>query len=182
MSNITFFNCEKCRKENIVDLFEQENFDIAKHKDESPITLNFKCKKCGSITWMLLDLHWDNDKLVGWNIKRTVHVSEQRKIKNGMASVQTTHKPVKPMTKKKVTETNDKYAKNDNKTDSKGMMSDKINAMNSTEHLSPERLLSAIWLGMVKLKLNAEDRAEVMNRIESIMEDKNTHKGNDKEE
>jgi len=179
----TYFSCEKCGKENVVDLCDPEVIDYTKYRGLDTLTLSYKCKKCATATWIMLNLRWDSyGKLAGWDIKRSVHISDQRRIaiKN---------ETVKLPPKKKATHTgldtaqgNDRTAYHQQaKKPENSLMSNKIDSLNSDVGLDEERIVSAIWLGLVKLKINAEDRADIMNKIETIIEEINSPKGKDKE-
>jgi hypothetical protein len=156
----TYFSCEKCGKENVVDLCDPEVIDYTKYRGLDTLTLSYKCKKCATATWLMLNLRWDSyGKLAGWDIQKSVHISDHKKI-----SIK--NETVKLPSKKK---------------SESSLMSDKIDSLNSDVGLNEERILSAIWLGLVKLKLNAEDRTDIMNKIETITEEINSPKEKDKE-
>lgn len=180
----TSYSCEKCGKEKVVDLYDTEIFDYTKYIGQETVTISFQCKRCEVKNWILLSLKWNGNELIGWDIKRIVNVNEQRKIPVKVEAV----KQPPPTAKKKGSNLRngderlkhiDNIAHSSNFKKDGSVMNDKIASLNSNEELGEERLLSAIWLGLVKLKINADDRANIMNKIESILEDINSPKKGD---
>ena len=140
----TYYKCEKCKKENLINLYDDGVFDY-KHTGEKRVTMTHQCK-CGGVTWLMLDIEWNKKEIKSWVIRRSIYQSEQR-----MCNVK-----FEPKQPKKVKDT----------------MSNKVDELNSSGNLTDEQLLSAIWLGMVKLKFNAINRADIMYQIENTLEER----------
>lgn len=151
---MTSFTCNKCGREHTIDPYDMQDINLDNHIGNEILTLSYNCRKCKSNTWIVLKLEWLENKLIGWSIKSSTLI------------------PVRG-TNKKISKPKEHSEKKKSILDSPTMWNNKPSEI---EDMSPERLLSAIWVGLMKLKISGSARAEIMAQIESVLEENEDNK------
>jgi len=167
----TTFNCLKCNIEHVVDLYDDKFYMCEMYHGQEKILYDMECRNCGNRHSLEVELLWQKKnkmlELVRWNIKKVrqiatpVHTEHPRDMSG-----------YDPLPERDTLGRSKSSGLTPKNHISKEELNNRIwKDYNQDTEMSQDKLLAVIWRGLVKLKIPAQVRREIMDGIERIVKE-----------